>query len=804
MQVVKENDSDKIKAKLNQFENLWIRQLITAYPYGLNNKIKGYGMATEIADPTIVKSAPYFDNPTCRRNRGHGVRKRSCKKVHDLLHQELMQISKEQYTAYELKAVVVFLRKQAKNTLSKCLAMINSQNILVSSTLRLLILAFLAGFYKVRQKTMWTAQPYRLVVYFPNKGMESIQMQSIFRDRELKNLFESEKKSEVKPVTVVYTYEPPLSLDLFNYSKSLTYLANSGLRGLQKISCNCRSSKFIYDPVGHVITGNLDIVSNCKLKSLFSYGAKYRLPEFLNWEAVLEAAKQAIAVYYQYIVTKKLISVQNAEKYVERFLHIVKSRICLAQQNSIEDKPIISRYAIKYALKDLHKKYVVIPADKAANNFVFVCKYWYVNIISKEMGINFENGQFVIHGNETYKPSTVTLLQIIDKHISLNSMYNITTIEQNKQLPKIFATPKLHKDPFGWRFIAGASKASIKQVSILLYRILAFFKKHFANYCTALYRNMGKNCYWSVENSLQVKNKLLAFGIQKQIFSLVTCDFATLFKTLPHNCILKSLFQLVDICFRNSGKQYLEVNSQFLKYCDEMSIVKATYINAIQAKELIATVVDQTYVQYAGQIFHQECGVSMGSNASPVIADLTLTVMEYEFVRKNQSIVIPLACRYIDDIIVINVPNFEQIAVEIYGLHLPLKQTNATLDKANFLDLHIEIHSNICKFKIYNKTDDFDFTVVRFPFKASNVHSQIGYNTFYSQLIRVGRLTEDSTDFENRTREMFMELLKHGFERYKLIKKFLQFSEKYSSLLLKFGICYHGDVLRFMNRALLN
>ena len=41
---------------------------------------------------------------------------------------------------------------------------------------------------------------------------------------------------------------------------------------------------------------------------------------------------------------------------------------------------------------------------------------------------------------------------------------------------------------------------------------------------------------------------------------------------------------------------------------------------------------------------------------------------------------------------------------------------------------------------IYHKVDDFNFEVINYPFPQSNIHSMLGYTTFYSQLIRFFRL----------------------------------------------------------------
>ena len=42
------------------------------------------------------------------------------------------------------------------------------------------------------------------------------------------------------------------------------------------MTCNCSSSRFLYAPAGHVITGNLDIVKNTELRNLINKGPSFR------------------------------------------------------------------------------------------------------------------------------------------------------------------------------------------------------------------------------------------------------------------------------------------------------------------------------------------------------------------------------------------------------------------------------------------------------------------------------------------------------------------------------------------------
>ena len=52
-------------------------------------------------------------------------------------------------------------------------------------------------------------------------------------------------------------------------------------------------------------------------------------------------------------------------------------------------------------LAEIHEKFAVVPAEKASNNIVFVCKTHYINCLMEELGMS-KNGnrpfQYVVIG----------------------------------------------------------------------------------------------------------------------------------------------------------------------------------------------------------------------------------------------------------------------------------------------------------------------------------------------------------------------------------------------------------------------
>ena len=71
---------------------------------------------------------------------------------------------------------------------------------------------------------------------------------------------------------------------------------------------------------------------------------------------------------------------------------------------------------------------------------------------------------------------------------------------------------------------------------------------------------------------------------------------------------------------------------------------------------------------------------------------------------------------YLDDLLNIDNPYFEQMVDQIYPTELQLNKANSTDTEAPFLDLNLSITNGIIPFKLYDKRDDLNFEIVNFPF----------------------------------------------------------------------------------------
>ena len=113
----------------------------------------------------------------------------------------------------------------------------------------------------------------------------------------------------------------------------------------------------------------------------------------------------------------------------------------------------------------------------------------------------------------------------------------------------------------------------------------------------------------------------------------------------------------------------------------------------------------------------------MGTNCAPLVADLFLFCYERNFMLSlsdnNQADIIEAfnsTSRYLDDLLNIDNPYFEQMVGQIYPTELQLNKANSSDTEAPFLDLNLSITNEIVSSKIYDKRDDFNFEIVNFLF----------------------------------------------------------------------------------------
>ena len=93
---------------------------------------------------------------------------------------------------------------------------------------------------------------------------------------------------------------------------------------------------------------------------------------------------------------------------------------------------------MKQGIQEFHRKYILVPAEKAANNIVAVCRLHYINTLKQEL-----------YGTNPYKETSSDEKTVVNSHSNdLPYKFPVNVKECQDKLPKMNLLPKLHKRPY--------------------------------------------------------------------------------------------------------------------------------------------------------------------------------------------------------------------------------------------------------------------------------------------------------------------------------------------------------------------
>ena len=508
-----------------------------------------------------------------------------------------------------------------------------------------------------------------------------------------------------------------------------------------------------------------------------------------NFDIIMDACEE----YARRWAKKEDVEVDTLSEWIKSIADVLKRRIRrLKHSVNTRHVSIFSDPDVVRELSRLHENFVIVPADKASNNYTFVCKRHYVSILSEELGLNS------LPGNPTYNLTDLSASEVLDNHKSVLTSFGIETSDDELDLPYIYWIPKMHKTPYKHRFIAGSSKCSTKPLSILLTKLLTHIKQGLQKYCETAYSRSGINQMWILKNSKELLEHLKSPTFNR-VTSIKSFDFSTLYTTIPHQKLKDRLTSIIRnaFIFKNGNRRYkyLVLGHEETYFVKEHSDSKSKYSEDDIIK-MLEFLVDNIFVVFAGKVFQQTVGIPMGTNCAPLLADIFLYSYEADFIqsllstgKKHLASRFNLTYRYIDDVLSINNPEFENYLGQMYPAELEIKDTTESTTSASYLDLLLsmgrdgQLHTSI-----YDKRDDFNFHITNFPFLSSNIPSSPAYGVFISQLIRYARACSSYECFILRARRLSSKLLKQGYLVERLKSSFRKFYGRYGDLVEQYGV----------------
>ena len=459
-------------------------------------------------------------------------------------------------------------------------------------------------------------------------------------------------------------------------------------------------------------------------------------------------------------------------------LRLFKSKIDKLQPYNYDN--VLAKKENADDLLALQNKFVFIPIDEASNNITVVCKKYYMESLEQE-----------IYQSNTFVETNLTSLDISKKHAEFLIQYGL---KSSRKIPYLYWIAKLHKTPFSKRFITSGKGGSLEELSqnigICLKSISKLISSD-ANY----YRNKtGISKCFIINNRDPVIKFMKDSNSINGHKSVKTFDFETLYTSIPQHKLKEEIGSLIKSIFVLRKKRFISVSGTNAYFAMKRS-KNGFSVSFNELVKCINFVIENSYINYKNKIYKQECGIPMGTNCAPYLANLFLHCYEVKFVDKllhdgkiDEAKMLNSIFRFQDDCIVFNDEEyFSRKINDIYPQEMVLKETNITESKCNYLDITIQCINNMFFYEGYDKRHDFNFKVINYPDLAGNIPICQSHGVFVSQLMRFCEISGSYDGFVNETDRLIDNLLSQGFNMSILKTKFTKFYVSEINRWSKFG-----------------
>ena len=123
-----------------------------------------------------------------------------------------------------------------------------------------------------------------------------------------------------------------------------------------------------------MITGNLNVIPDARVHNVIYKGPKYRFPSCIDFPKCRREITTCLNDF-----SNRWCKLENVEPGVLKewkinIFNIIDTRFSFYSRNThnLPPRPKSYFYHLKRGIQDFHLNYVLVPADKAANNVVVV------------------------------------------------------------------------------------------------------------------------------------------------------------------------------------------------------------------------------------------------------------------------------------------------------------------------------------------------------------------------------------------------------------------------------------------------
>ena len=192
---------------------------------------------------------------------------------------------------------------------------------------------------------------------FINKGIELIYLPSIFQERDVTSSIPIYFQNSEPPI-ICYKYNKPIRNTIFNFN---ILVSDLDIHANTPESCDCKDSKFIYPSAGHIMTGNLKIISDSRIRYIVSKSPKYRFPSSINFKKKCKKEiTSALNDFDNRWCYREYVELNALKECKVNIFKIVDQRIKFYSQNTnlLPPKPKSTFRYFKQGIQYFHRKYV--------------------------------------------------------------------------------------------------------------------------------------------------------------------------------------------------------------------------------------------------------------------------------------------------------------------------------------------------------------------------------------------------------------------------------------------------------------
>lgn len=782
------------KRNLEDRERYWINELNVAFPYGLNDRLSKKGVQdvyTHVMD-NCANNIPVYElfNKIPSKRTKKGGRKRNgsnllpvndtfdaCSFMVDLLdlsyedktffvhyvRNKVMHLNKD-YTKklFIHLAVVIKDGKELFNTYSTC-----SCNNNLPYLVKDLCLA------KLRKSFIPKSSNQHFIVFtFVNKLLNSVNINKVLKMNSISNLFPI-NDTELKYPGIAFRYSDTIRTQVLNYKQVIQ-------EGITPVACDCHSldPMFIDEHSGHAFTGNLNIISNEELRRLFKKGLKYREVPLPNKEKVKASLQSGLDTYISKVSSLNKVSASCFTGWKTEILKLLDMQIDKLLPYNYNN--VLSKKQNKDDLSKLQSKFVFIPTDKASNNITVVCKKHYMEVLDTE-----------ILNSNTFNEVGDTISDISNNHKEFVTKWKLST---SGNIPYLYWISKLHKTPISNRFITSGKGGSLEKLSQVVGYCLKGIMKIILSDSKYYQKETGINKCFVINNKDPILQYISKSNQEIGNNTLKTFDFEKLYTSIPQIKLKEQISSVVRGVFTSRKKFFISVSGKHA-YLSKKRGKSLFSVSMTEFIKCINFIIDNGYITYKGRVFRQVCGIPMGTNCAPYLANLFLHSYEIKYIEDaintgqlDIAKSLNAVFRYQDDCIVFNDNNvFSDKVMDIYPVEMVLKETNVSQTMTHYLDLTVSYTNGKYEYKSYDKRSDFNFDVINYPDLSGNIPLTQSYGVFMSQTIRFCEINSSYDDFKKDMRILIDKLVVLGFKIKTLKTKFIQFYHSQINLWSKFG-----------------